>query len=407
MMFILLIAIGSSVVLLLLLFLAWYRYTTRTKHLFIDKVCIVVGANKGIGQSVALQLAKKQVKLLILVDIVDCSETIRLCKDSGCEGVVQVDCDISSKDQVEKCFKELPISDVSLLINCAGVVSGQKFVDLSVDDFSRVINVNLLGNFLLVKQVLPYMLKRNDGCIVTISSLMGLMGGARLSDYCSSKFATVGLFEALRFEFYSSHPNVSFVTVCPYAVDTGMFNGIFEATALTRLVRKVFPILKTEEVASTIITAAQRGSPLVVVPFYFSPLINLVRCLPEPLYSYVLILMGARDGMNKFSGSSSIRPQPHILENYLDKAEVNEERLVDHGDNILKASPTMQDKDDEHSQSGGIQASRSSDSLKLDEELILVSSPESKELHKPSLADENEVLLGKKDIPRRLEHKYW
>ena len=288
--------------------LAWYAFYTKKRHEFAGKTCCVVGAAKGIGRGVALTLARKGAAKLVLVDMASCDETKEECVKAGCPDVVLVQCDVSDRAQLSAKFDDVlkPSDFVSLVVDCAGVVAGKRFDDLAFEEFERVIKVNLIANYALLKRFLPAMLDKRAGCFVGISSLMGLMGGARLSDYCASKFGLVGLFEALRMEFGQSHPNVSFVTVCPYAVDTGMFEGIFEATFWTRMIRKIFPLLKTMDVAESVVLAAERGTTVAVLPFLFGPLINIVRCLPSPLYEFVLTLMGGREGMNQFHGKSPI-----------------------------------------------------------------------------------------------------
>jgi len=91
--------------------------------------------------------------------------------------------------------------------------------------------------------------------------------------------------------------------LCPYVVDTGMFAGAFEATWRTRLVKRVFPFLSSEAVAKAVVyTAERRVSVTKAVPWFFGPLINVVRCLPSPLYEIALGMMGGAEGMHSFVG---------------------------------------------------------------------------------------------------------
>ena len=101
---------------------------------------------------------------------------------------------------------------------------------------SKVMVVNAESNFWTVKEVLPTMLKRNSGQIVTISSLAGLVGAPYVTDYCASKFASYGFSDALRCELYARGKNIKVTTICPYFVNTGMFEG-----CRTNL---MFPLLK-------------------------------------------------------------------------------------------------------------------------------------------------------------------
>jgi all-trans-retinol dehydrogenase (NAD+) len=299
--------VGTALLILVSLFVAWLAYYRKTRRSFQGARCCVVGANKGIGRAVAETLARRGASSLVLVDVMGCLETSSALDTLGVEHITSYQCDITSAEQVEELVKKVCSEGfINLVVDCAGVVSGKGFADLSVSEFKRVVDVNLSGNFALLKGFLPAMLEKNQGCFVGVSSIMGLMGGAKLSDYCASKFGLVGLFEALRMELSQQYPGVSLVTVCPYAAKTGMFDGIFEGTRLTRLIRSVFPLLEAEDVAEAIVLAAERGTAIAVVPFFFGPLINVVRCLPNPLYEFVLTLMGGRNGMDAYRGRSNV-----------------------------------------------------------------------------------------------------
>lgn len=83
----------------------------------------------------------------------------------------------------------------------------------------------LFNVFQTVKTVLPTMVNRGQGHIVNIASVAGLVGANRLADYCASKFADVGFTEALDNELVAEGHNVNVTTVCPYYINTGMFDG--------------------------------------------------------------------------------------------------------------------------------------------------------------------------------------
>lgn len=297
--------VAASATAIVLGFIAVALHRRRKRHDLAGRTCLVVGAAKGIGRCVAQVLSTRNIHRLVLMDINDCSETERSCRALGCKHVVQLRCDSSNEGQVQQTLGSLESSEVDdfyLVVDCVGIVSGKEFVDQTVCGFQRVVEVNLLSKVVVIKSLLPGMLQRNEGCFVGVASMMGLMGGAKLTDYCSSKFGIVGLYESLRLEFY--HTNVSFLTVCPYAVDTGMFKGIMQGTRLNRFVLWLFPMLKPEQVAHDLVLAVECGSSYVVLPFLLGALLNIVRCFPEPLYSQVLILMGGRDGMRTFETSS-------------------------------------------------------------------------------------------------------
>jgi len=91
------------------------------------------------------------------------------------------------------------------------------------------------------------MIKKNDGHIVSIASVAGLTGGPKMVDYSSSKFGAVGLMEALRTEMKHKNININVTTICPYIVNTGMFDG-----AKTSV---LFPILDQDHVINRSVNA--------------------------------------------------------------------------------------------------------------------------------------------------------
>lgn len=285
----------------------WYALTFKVKyHSFHNKTCVVVGAANGIGKCVA-QLLCKQAKHLILIDICDLSLLSKELSVTESARITCIQCDISNLQQVRNQiqFKE----PVHLLVLCAGVLSGKSVMDTTCEEFDHVLSTNVSSQFHLVKEALRAR-TQDDGAaasselaVVSVSSLMGLIAGAKLSDYCASKFALVGMFEALRLEyFYDS--KVSFGVVCPWVVDTGMFAGIFDRMWYIKL---CFPFLTPQQVAKEVVLAGERARAITVVPFWFTPLAYCVRLLPEFLYFRVLILLGGRSGMDTFVGKREKR----------------------------------------------------------------------------------------------------
>ena len=115
--------------------------------------------------------------------------------------------------------------EVDVLVNNAGIVSGRPLLELSDERIERTFAVNTLALFWTSKAFLPAMTARGSGHIVTVASAAGLIGTARETDYAASKFAAVGFNEALRLELRRSAPGVKTTLVCPYYIDTGMFDG--------------------------------------------------------------------------------------------------------------------------------------------------------------------------------------
>ena len=124
-----------------------------------------------------------------------------------------------------------------------------------------------LGAVLVTKAFLPAMVRHNRGHIVTLASAAGLVGVARQTDYSASKHAAVGFDESLRAELREISPGVMTTLVCPYYVDTGMFEGV-----RTRI-PFLLPILRQRDVVHKIANAIERDRRLLVLP----PAVHLFR----------------------------------------------------------------------------------------------------------------------------------
>lgn len=120
------------------------------------------------------------------------------------------------------------VGKVDILINNAGIMNGSKvLLDLNDEEITKIFNVNTLAHVWMTREFLPEMLRENKGHIVNVSSICGLVGGYKLTDYCSTKFAVNGFTESLRVELGVLNPKnqVKVSLVCPFHVKTALFQG--------------------------------------------------------------------------------------------------------------------------------------------------------------------------------------
>lgn len=186
---------------------------------------------------------------------------------------------------------------VSLLVNNAGAVLGKSWQDLSVSDLERSLRLGPVAHFVAMKAFLPAMEAAGDGVVVTMASLMAVFPGGQLADYCAAKRACLGLHDSIRLELGDAGSKVHMLSVLPYAVDTGLFAGAFEAPALW-LTRLLFPFLKTHDVVDRVMLAVRRKEYEVVLPWTLTLVPGLLSLLlPVPLYEVALSIAGATSGM--------------------------------------------------------------------------------------------------------------
>ena len=153
--------------------------------------------------------------------------------------------------------------------------------------------MNTLALFWTVRAFLPSMLERDSGHLVTVASAAGIAGTAKLTDYCSSKFAAVGFDESLRLELKQQASNVVTTVVCPFYADTGMFDGV--KTRFSWLL----PILKPDDVARRTVRAIQRNRRRLVMPWFVYTSWPS-RLLPVSWFDALMAFFGVSHSMDEF-----------------------------------------------------------------------------------------------------------
>ncbi len=174
------------------------------------RVAVITGASRGIGK-VTLDLLQKQGFQTVAL-----SRTLRNTRYSRA-------CDVRDEDSVKKVFKDIlaNFGRIDVLVNCAGLVSPKKSLELQASDWDEMLGVNLMGTYFCCKYALLAMVRQQYGKIVNISSKAG-RGCSRTASlaYTCSKYGVIGLTRQLAAEFARSHININ--CVCPSQVNTEM-----------------------------------------------------------------------------------------------------------------------------------------------------------------------------------------
>ena len=189
---------------------------------FKGRSVIVTGASSGIGHDVALAFGEQGANVALLARRTAPMEKLaaQIIKAGG--KALSLQCDVTERervfwaaDQVREAF-----GGIDILINSAGVLVPSPVEQLSPDDLQRMLAVNLFGALNAMQAVLPVMRKAKNGNIVNVASLAGRRGVSPLGGYSATKFALVGMTEALRVELFQSGIKVSLVM--PGIIDTPM-----------------------------------------------------------------------------------------------------------------------------------------------------------------------------------------
>lgn len=190
------------------------------------KVTVVTGAARGLGRAVARLYAMEGAVVYALDMLTDEVET--LASEPG--DVRPRRMDVTDAEDVASVVGaiEAEAGRIDVLVNNAGIIFFKPVEEVSVEDWDRLLSVNLRGPFLCVRAVAPGMKQRRSGAIINVSSNAGIVGGLDESTYCASKFGLEGLSRSLSQEF--TPYNVSVNTITPgHPMHTAMSEVTYSA----------------------------------------------------------------------------------------------------------------------------------------------------------------------------------
>ncbi len=154
-----------------------------------NKIALITGASYGIGFAIAKGLSEAGAKIAfndINQDLVD--KGLKAYKEAGISVKGYV-CDITDEKQVQELIKkiEADLGTIDILVNNAGIIKRIPMIEMSAEDFRKVIDIDLTGQFICAKAVIPGMIKKGGGKIINICSMMSELGRETVSAYASAK----------------------------------------------------------------------------------------------------------------------------------------------------------------------------------------------------------------------------
>lgn len=187
------------------------------------KVALITGGSRGIGKAIAVKFAKEGYNLVInyVSDKTDVKKLEEEFKQYSSE-VLFLKADVSKFEDCENMVKQSieKLGQIDVLVNNAGITKDNLLLRMSVEDFEKVIDINLKGTFNVTKNVVPYMMKKRTGKIVNLASVVGVSGNAGQCNYAASKAGIIGFTKSIAKELASR--NILANCVAPGFIDTDM-----------------------------------------------------------------------------------------------------------------------------------------------------------------------------------------
>lgn len=190
-----------------------------------NKVALITGATRGIGKQIALTLSKEGYNIVLNYrkENEELESLIKEIENSGVE-CLAVKGDVSIFDDCKNFVNEAieKFEKIDVLVNNAGITKDMLLARMSKEDFTQVIDVNLVGTFNVTKNVISYMMKAHSGRIINISSVVGVSGNAGQTNYSASKAGIIGFTKSLAKEVSSR--NILVNAVAPGFIESDMTN---------------------------------------------------------------------------------------------------------------------------------------------------------------------------------------
>ena len=183
------------------------------------KKVLVTGASGGIGKAIAMQLSSSGADLCLTGRNKSELENLQKIIGENCQIIIS---DLANSEGINNLADQAQeiMGQIDILVNNAGITKDNLFMRMSEDDWNEVININLNSIFKLTKQLIKGMIKRRDGRIINITSVIGVAGGAGQSNYSASKAGIIAMSKSLAQEVGSRSVTVN--SIAPGFIETNM-----------------------------------------------------------------------------------------------------------------------------------------------------------------------------------------
>ncbi|KAK7748001.1 hypothetical protein SLS53_001253 [Cytospora paraplurivora] len=264
-----------------------------------DEVIVITGGASGLGLLIAEVYGMRGASVAVL--------DVREMESGEARGVTYYKCDVADRDQLARVALQIEqdLGTPTVLINNAAIVVGKRLLDMDMGEVERSISTNLTSAFYALKTFLPAMVRGGSGggggggggaTVVTVSSVLGHVGAARLTDYAAAKAGLTALHKSLTAELAQSHPEVRTVLVTPGQLSTPLFHGVQTPSSF------LAPVVEPVEVAREVIAAIDGGRAGVISTPLYARLVDWYNVLPSGLQVIARRLAGVDTAMEGYVG---------------------------------------------------------------------------------------------------------
>ncbi|MBB3590889.1 NADP-dependent 3-hydroxy acid dehydrogenase YdfG [Rhizobium sp. BK529] len=238
------------------------------------KIALVTGASSGIGAATALKLAANGAKVGLAARRTErLEELVSRIEKAGGQGMA-LEMDVVDAASVEAGVSRLAqaFGGVDILFNNAGLMPLSDMEALKVEEWHRMVDVNIKGVLNTTAAVLPHMIRQKSGHIVNTSSIAGRKVFAGLTVYCATKHAITALSDGMRMELGKKH-NIRVTCVQPGAVETELYEQISDPDVRRQMeeLKTQMEFLKAEDIAETVLFAVQSPGHMDIAEVFVMP----------------------------------------------------------------------------------------------------------------------------------------